>query len=118
MRCGGGLAKASSQLRGWPSRTLDALRRDGGARGGFDTEAIVTDTVLPEPCAEGAQCKPGPPPYAVFALLDAPKETFVGVTPSADELTIGERVKFSVVLCGSWTYGGSINYGEIVAIAR
>ncbi|UQA54722.1 hypothetical protein [Polyangium aurulentum] len=118
LRCRGALAKAGAELRNWPSRTLDTLRRDSGARGGVDTEGVVTDTVLPEPCPEGAQCKPSPPPYAVFSLLDAPKETFIGVTPSADELTIGERVKFSVILCGTWTYGGSINYGEIVAISR
>jgi hypothetical protein len=59
-----------------------------------------------------------PAPYAVFALLDAPKGTFIGVIPSVDELTIGERVKFSIVLCGTWTYGSAINDGEIVAISR
>lgn len=118
LRCGGQQAKAGAALRRWPERPLEELRRGGDARGGFDTEGVVTDTFLPAPCPEGAHCKPQPPPHVVLAPLDGASGTFIGVTGSAGEITIGERFRFSVILCGSKTYGATINEGEIVAIAR
>lgn len=118
LRCGGKQAKADTALRRWPERPLEELRRGGDARGGFDTEGFVTDTFLPAPCPEGVQCKPQPPPYAVLAPLDGSSGTFIGVTGSAGEITIGERLRFSVILCGSKTYGATLNEGEIVAIVR
>lgn len=118
LRCGKQQAKADAALRRWPARPLEELRRGGDARGGFDTEGVVTDTFLPAPCPEGAQCKPQPPPHVALAPLDGSSGTFIGVTGSAGEITIGERLRLSVILCGSRTYGATINEGEIAAIER
>ena len=118
LSCAQRTAAAETALRGWPSRPLEALRREGRERGGFDTEGTVTDTFLPAPCPEGAHCKPQPPPHVVLAPLDGSRGTFIGLTPSAGSISIGERLRFSVILCGSRTYGGTINEGEIVAITR